>query len=157
MLTFVQANKPAGWYRFEGVKENLPTEMIPPPFNLKEDSGNKNPVNGQDLRRLGYPDGKVTRSNQSVTYDQEGWGGFHYQVNVQWKQHNNMVEGCWSVSSHYLEKPKIPAINNVEKIFRKGFDQALQENETWWKNYWSASSVSLPDTILEKQIGRAHV
>ena len=53
---------------------------------LKDRSGIDNSHSGQDLRLLGYPTGEIIKENNSITYNQKGWGGFKYQVNVRWQQ-----------------------------------------------------------------------
>jgi len=154
LLTFVQADRSVGWYRFEGLKERITTDLIEPAYNLSDDSGIDSPVSGQDLRRLGYPKGKLTSTEQSIDYNQEGWGGFHYQINVQWQYDKNILEGCWSISSHYpdLEKPELlPANTIVSRSLESGFENSLLNHQLWWKDYWAKSSISIPDSILEKQ------
>ena len=56
--------------------------LVPPAYNTKGGNEVESPVSGQDLRRLGYPEGKVVEENNSITYVQEGWGGFTYEVSV---------------------------------------------------------------------------
>lgn len=82
LLTFVHATDQAGWFRFEGVENNLTPVLVPPAYNLEGNSGANNPVTGQDLRRLGYSKGEVKSDKNRITYTQEGWGGFKYQVHV---------------------------------------------------------------------------
>lgn len=151
LLSFVEADQPVGWFRFEGMGDSVSIRLIHPPYNLKGKAAADNPVTGQDLRRLGYAKGKMIRKDHSITYDQRGWGGFHYQINVQWKTRKGVTEGCWSVSAHYPGKPQKKAKETVSKQFKRRFFMALQDHIKWWDHYWSASSVRLPDTILEKQ------
>jgi len=152
MTTFVQAGNKVGWYRFEGVDNKVQTEIIAPPYSLESDSGDQDPITGQDLRRLGYPKGTIKKSDHSMTYDQEGWGGFHYQISVQWKQKKDVLEGCWSISSHYPDKKQKPeAIESVKTNFISGYTEALQHQKRWWQDYWAKSSICIPDSVLEKQ------
>ncbi len=66
LLTFVHATDPIGWYKFEGLTNALPYTLIPPAYNLIGKSESESPVTGQDLRRLGYPEGKVVKSENTV-------------------------------------------------------------------------------------------
>ena len=151
LLAFVHATEPVGWYRFEGLENPLPYELIPPAYNLKGQSEAENPVTGQDLRRLGYPEGSVVKGPGSITYDQEGWGGFRYQVNVT-DNNSDAMEGCWSISSEFpgWEK-KSSAKEVVGNTLRTGIDKALKSHRNWWHNFWAQSSIEVPDKILQKQ------
>ena len=98
LLTFVHATEPVGWYRFEGLDNLLPYELIPPAYNVLGKNESENPVTGQDLRRLKYSEGKVSKNENSITYEQEGWGGFKYKTDVTAGMNNGAMEGCWSIS-----------------------------------------------------------
>lgn len=148
LLTFVHATKPVGWYRFEGLDKPLPYDLIPPSYNLTGKSEAESPVTGQDLRRLGYREGTVSREHNSLTYIQEGWGGFKYQVNVT----NGALEGCWSISSDLpglKEKPLAKAV--VGKNLDTGMALSFRSHTDWWDNFWAKSSILVPDEILQKQ------
>ena len=151
LTTFVQADQPVGWYRFEGLKESLLPEIVPPSYHPEGDV-NVGPGRGQDLRRLGYPKGNLTKTNASLSYLQEGWGGFTYDINTQWKNEMHILEGCWSVSAHYPDKPEVPGAKEIVSRQRQtGFKKAVIDQKLWWKDYWSKSSLNLPDSILERQ------
>jgi alpha-L-fucosidase 2 len=152
LFTFVHATDPVGWYRFEGLTEDIVPQLIAPAYNKEGVDEATNPVTGQDLRRLGYPKGEITSTINSTTYNQEGWGGFKYQIHVGWQKHDNVVEGCWSISSRFPDWKETPLAHDVvKKTKSEGYNQALDSHLAWWKNYWGASSISLPDSLLEKQ------
>ena len=152
LLTFVHATEPIGWYRFEGLENALPYSLIPPPYILKGESAAENPVTGQDLRRLEYPEGTVDKKQNSITYTQEGWGGFKYQVNVEGKHNNDIVQGCWSISSEFPSWEKKPtATEVVSKNITVGINDAYLSHLNWWKKFWNKSAIQIPDTILQKQ------
>ncbi len=92
--TCVNAVNPIGWFRFEGVEKNLIPELITPAYNIEGESAADNSLTGQDLRRLGYPRGEVIREGNSITYEQEGWGGFRYQINVRWRIRETLLRGA---------------------------------------------------------------
>ncbi|MDN5214990.1 hypothetical protein QQ020_23115 [Fulvivirgaceae bacterium BMA12] len=152
LLTFVHATEPVGWYRFEGLEKPLSYTLIPPAYNLKGQSEAESPVTGQDLRRLGYKEGKVARQQNSITYSQEGWGGFKYQVHVSGSDHNDAVEGCWGVSSEFPGwGKKASAQQTVATNLAYGKDKAFNSHKDWWNNFWAKSSIEVPDEILQKQ------
>jgi alpha-L-fucosidase 2 len=152
LVVFVHATEPVGWYRFEGVKQVINTEIVTPPYSVKDDSGDESPVTGQDLRRLDYAAGSIEMSEKSVTYNQEGWGGFEYQIHAKWEEQENDLSGCWSISSEYpdWEKQK-RATTVVNHSFSKGFKKNFNSHSNWWKQFWEKSSINIPDSVLLKQ------
>lgn len=152
LLTFVHADDQVGWFRFEGLKDDLQPVIIPPAYKLDGESDVESPVTGQDLRRLGYKKGKVIQDKDQITYTQEAWGGFKYQVNVSWKRTKGVLEGCWSISSEFpgWEK-KTKALEIVKNQMEKGIFESFVTHRQWWLNFWSKSSINLPDSLLEKQ------
>lgn len=152
LLTFVHATEPVGWYRFEGLEAALPFNLIPPPYILKGESAAESPVAGQDLRRLEYPEGTVDKKQNAITYNQEGWGGFKYQVNVEGKHSNNTMQGCWSISSEFPGWEKKPSATEVvSKNVTVGIGDAYLSHLNWWKKFWSKSAIQVPDSTLQKQ------
>ena len=153
LQTFVSADQPTGWFRFEGVTENFVPVLLPPKYQKEVASGAESPVTGQDLQRLGYTQGKVTKEANKLTYRQKGWNGFEYEVAVTWKNTGKTLTGAWTISSTFSEKEgAAPANNQISKILKKSsFEAAFQAHTGWWKNYWNKSSISLPDSVLEKQ------
>src|SRR5690606_28229533 len=82
LKTFVHASEPVGWFRFENIPGDIIPELVPPPYQGKSsgNSGAADPVAGDDLSRLGYPEGTLRRGQNEIIYAQEGWGGFVYRV-----------------------------------------------------------------------------
>lgn len=150
--TFVNATSPVGWFRFKGIRNEVVPELIPPQYNLEGESGEESPVTGQDLRRLGYPKGEINKKGNSVIYNQTGWGAFKYQVNVRWRVQKDAIEGCWSISSEFPEWDKqIPAETVTASAFKDGFSNQSASHKKWWNNFWSQSSITIPDSVLSKQ------
>jgi alpha-L-fucosidase 2 len=152
LQTWVDAGSPVGWFRFEGIGNELIPQLIAPAYNLEGESGVENSLTGQDLRRLGYPKGEVVRDENSITYNQEGWGGFRYQISVRWEKKGNITEGCWSISSEYPGWEKqVMASNQSAAAISEGFDKKFDKHQAWWSNFWLQSDITLPDSILTKQ------
>lgn len=151
LTTFVHATEPVGWYKFENIPEPLQLELVSPAYNRKGD-GKKVDQSMSDLDQLGYPQGEIEKGDNSYTYNQKGWGDFTYQIHTQWKTVENSLEGCWSVSSAntgWEAKPN--AQKMVQKSMKSGMDVSAKEHQKWWDNYWAQSSISIPDSLLEKQ------
>ena len=152
LKTFVHATLPAGWFRFENITADISLDLVPPRYEGPVISAGGS-VDGDDLSRLGYTQGEVTRKNNSLTYRQQGWGGFYYEISVQWKRHSDStLTGVWSISSHYPDGEKSAAASEATQHgVRRGFKGDLAGHLLWWKNFWSKSSIHIPDSILEKQ------
>lgn len=149
---FVDASQPFGAFRITGISSDIIPKMMVPDYNKSSKRSGKNVVSGQGLAKLGYAKGIVHQDAHHITYIQQGSNGFHYEVGVSWTQKGDILEGIWSIAS-YAAKDKR---NNVaEKICNEkllqGYAQLLLPHERWWKNFWSKSSVSVPDTLLQKQ------
>jgi len=151
--TFVHAENQAGWFRFTNVPQGFAPQIIPPQYKKQYESGVDSPVTGQDLQRLGYEQGKVSSDPGKQVYRQKGWNGFEYEVAVVWKNSGNNFSGVWSISSSFSEKEggKPAGILVTEMSNQSNFDETFKTHGNWWQNYWAKSSVSLPDSILEKQ------
>jgi alpha-L-fucosidase 2 len=148
----VHATEPVGWYQFEGLSKPLSYKLIPPAYNTPGVSLEDNPVAGQDLRRLKYPEGKITKKENSATYLQSGWGGFKYQVHTEHKIHAKAVTGSWSISSEFPAWDKTPrAMDVVLKKMEEGVPSAFESHTNWWNEFWSKSALNIPDVILQKQ------
>ena len=108
---------------------------------------------GDDLARLGYKQGKVSRQGNTITYQQQGWGGFTYEISVSWRRVNaTTVEGAWSISSHYPGQQVKPAAGSMVKAtLQRGYASDLDSHAAWWKQFWSQSAIRVPDSLLEKQ------
>jgi len=152
LQTFISAEKTTGWFRFSGLKESLGFGLIPPAYTFQGDTAADNSHSGQDLRLLGYPAGESWAEKNHTMYKQEGWGGFKYQVSLRFNESKGITEGCWSISSEYPGWEKqIPANEQTVASMNAGFSEELKKHKEWWHNYWSQSSISIPDTILSKQ------
>lgn len=149
LTSFVHATKPIGYFRFENIKD-FSINLLAPKYEGAIDKNAGGSVAGDDLARLGYKQGKVIRTGQSYVYEQEGWGGFKYQVSVNWKLVSaGVIEGYWAISAHYVGKPKPKATAILQTT--QSYAQSLISHQDWWKNFWAKSSIDLPDATLEKQ------
>lgn len=148
MQTFVHATEPIGWFVFHNLKTELEPTLITPVYQKAEVSGEASPVTGQDLQRLGYEQGKVTCQGNQIVYHQQGYGDFSYDVVVNWKREGSTLYGSWSVTSSLSDDR---AAKEVEEAMQRGLTSDYQTHMNYWKHYWAQSSVSLPDSILQKQ------
>jgi hypothetical protein len=152
LKTFVHATKPLGWFRFENLPDGVTPELVAPRYEGESKTTN-DPVRGSDLSRLGYKQGPIKRGNNEISYEQMGSDSFRYKINVRWKRINGTtVEGVWSISSKY---PKKKSSGDASAVTRAaivhGYGTDFPSHVSWWKSFWSKSSIQIPDTLLEKQ------
>jgi len=151
MESFVHAIDPVGWFKFTNVDADFKPELIAPRYQgAVQVSGD--PVGGDDLSRLGYKKGEIIIAEHAITYIQPGWNGFSYLVSVQWRQAGSLVEGTWSISSRIPGKKPAPSSTTmVSRSLKHGYDTDLKSHTAWWEQYWTASSIRIPDKPIEKQ------
>lgn len=152
LKTFVHATQPVGWIRLENLKGKFEPSLVAPKYqgNVTSPGGS---VEGDDLSRLGYSQGKIIREGNTIIYEQEGWGGFKYEIALSWRRINNTtVEGVWSISSQYPDKKINPTASSVVKIsMHRGYGSDIKSHFSWWKKFWDQSAIHIPDSLLDKQ------
>jgi alpha-L-fucosidase 2 len=152
---YIHAVNQVGYFGFENLpteasaKEGLNNEMIPelmiPNYNSGISGGSGNSVEGQGPERLGYRQGTIVKTKNSIRYHQPTWNGNYYEVLVQWfSLPGNTIVGQWTISNN---KPAVLIKPNFKLKEPTGWPSHLK----WWNDYWNRSSVSIPDPILERQ------
>ena len=149
LQVFVHATQQIGVFRFQNLKQPIIPELIPPIYKNNEVGKVGNSVEGQSLQRLGYEQGNIKRTSNSISYVQKGSLGFKYQVQVNWIQNGDELFGVWNISSSAEKKSDAHKI--CMAAINSGFDNLYNTHKNWWKEFWSRSSVTLPEKDLEKQ------
>lgn len=140
--TFVHATRPIGWFRIENLQSNFEPRIEPPPYNTPGKTGSGS-VEGDDLNRLGYEQGKISKSPYTQVYIQKGWGGFGYSVAFNFKKTGGAIEGTWVVeTNNFTTNFKNPA---------SSYEYEFISHKKWWQNFWLKSSLKVPNEQLEKQ------
>ncbi len=98
---FIDAAEQSGWFRFENLSSDLIPVLVPPAYNSDETTGEKNIRSETNLTALDYDEGSIEKSNNRITYNQKGWGGFEYTIDLKWERGRNQLTGCWSISSEF--------------------------------------------------------
>jgi len=151
---YVHASKQQGYFGFENLPSGQADKIIAaitPHLSIPNYTGDSNQIEndnshaGEGLQKLGYNKGVVTKRENAVLYHQPTYNGHYYEVLIQWKKFpGNKLIGTWAISS---DKPCTLPILNTKLTEPTGWDS----HTNWWKNFWSKSSVSIPDTLLQKQ------
>jgi len=144
-LNYIHATNQVGYFGFE----NLPSidmipELIIPAYNTGSAGTSGNSVEGQGLQRLGYKKGTIKKGKDFIHYHQPTWQNNYYEVMIRWQKSGKKWIGQWTITSN---KPATLPILNLALKEPTGWPTHI----AWWKDYWSRSSVSLPDEQLEKQ------
>lgn len=148
LKTFVHASEPVGWFVFENLPDTVSPEIVAPRYGNPGDVADDNSHAGPSLGRLGYKQGNMQKEAGTATFRQEGWGGFSYDVTVRWEQKGNSLQGVWSLTSSVTEDR---ADRETADALKRGIEADYRSHKDYWDTYWAQSSVSLPDTILQKQ------
>lgn len=148
LQTFVHATQPVGWFVFENVSEDFTPDIIPPIYK-KDGKGNAgNTHAGPGLGRLGYEQGEIERGDNYIIYHQPGYKDFSYDVAVRWERRGTSLYGTWSITSSLSKEH---AESATSEAMRRGAKADYKTHCSFWKEYWAQSSVTLPDSVLQKQ------
>ncbi len=141
---YIHATKQVGYFSFENCMEDIIPEIQIPAYHSPSKKTIGSSVEGQGLEKLGYAEGSIEKGKNFLCYHQPTWNGNYYEVLVQWTKLARGMIGQWTITQN--KKAQLPSINLALKE-PTGWDNHI----AWWKDYWSRSSISIPDTILEKQ------
>lgn len=142
METYVSAISNNGVFVLRNFKGDLDVDIIPPTYNSGKKGSQGNSVEGQGLEKLGYAKGYLIKGKRALQYYQPCYGGMSYVVSVNLMYEKSEVRGHWTI---------LKMNNNIPDQSSKSFDTTKVSHIKWWNDYWSRSSVSLPDKLLERQ------
>jgi alpha-L-fucosidase 2 len=147
---FIHAEEDVGWFRFSGLEKELEPVLLAPAYTGEgEVSGEADQARGS-LTRLGYPEPRMEEGDRRQVYRQETSLGNGYEVFVQWRHPSpGEVEGSWSISPGDRNRPP-DARGPVVEAMDRGWLQDLRDHRSWWNSYWARSSVTLPDSVIER-------
>lgn len=156
MISFVDAASSYGWIKIEGLDKKIIPQMDPPPFTSEKikDQSNSGPE-GNDLMRLGYPAPIVTRNDNEMIYTQKCYDDREFKIIVKWEYTDRSLYCAWTITTtnpyplYKQSKELMP-----DDISPAEFERQLTGHSAWWENFWSKSSVQIPDKLLEAQYYR---
>ncbi|MCR4922179.1 MAG: glycoside hydrolase family 95 protein [Bacteroidaceae bacterium] len=150
LQTFIQADRPVGWFVFRNVAEDFHLQLVPPAYQSGQSVGNGG-LGDTALDLLGYEQGEVTQEGDFITYHQKGWADFYYDVAVGWQRKGNDIVGAWSITSSLVGEN---AADEVKRALGQGVRKAYSRHLDYWQPYWSQSVVCVPDTVVQRQYDR---
>jgi len=118
----------------------------------RKKTGTSGPSSGGSINKLGYPEAKKGRSGRAQWYIQQAAGGLKYCVYLQSKQINNETLLAISITSTNDATDFLSlASQRCVAALQKGYEDIHKTHVQWWKKFWEQSSVSIPDTAIQKQ------
>jgi hypothetical protein len=148
---FVHAVEPVGMIRITP-RAAVSLKLVAPAFAGKVEEPAAGGIGAGDLRQLGYPAPEESAGETWRAYAQQGAQGFRYAVHVAWRESADGWLAAFSVASSFEgSNPLALALRRVEKALAAGFQAMFASHARWWEAYWQASSVRLPNPILERQ------
>ena len=144
---YIHATEPIGYFEIRAKQiDKLIPQLLPHQYEAKGNGATSvSVVEGQHLARLGYKQGLLKNSAQRQLLHQPTYENNYYEVELEWRRSGkDKLIGMWTVSNNRKA--------DVSKKMNKKSEQALENSHlSWWNKYWSQSSVSLPDTLLQRQ------
>ncbi len=142
---YIHATRQVGYFGFENISEEIIPELIIPNYNAGNVGKTGNSVAGQSPERLGYEKGTVKKGYDYILYHQPTWKNNYYEVLVKWFMFpGKRIIGEWTITTN--QPASLPALNVLIKE-----PTGWPSHIAWWNDYWKRSSVSIPDSILERQ------
>lgn len=151
VAVFVHATEPVGMIRIDGAAEPK-LKLVAPAFSGSVREGAAGGIGAGDVAQLGYPAPQASTGETWQAYAQEGAEGFRFAVYAAWAKRDARWEAAWSVASNSEgADPLALARDRVTKALERGYAGMAQSHKEWWTNFWSKSSVRLPNRIVERQ------
>ena len=150
ITSYVHADFPVGWICISGPSAaNVTPRIVTPKYAPQNTAGtDDNSHAGQGLFSLGYPQGNIVSDKGHINYRQPGQEGFEYDVDVRYNVSGDTMVLVWSIGSTIggckAEKATAEAI-------KRGIDKDLASHRTYWDRFNGMSSISLPDSVLQRQ------
>ena len=142
---YVHATRQVGYFGFENTDEDIIPELIIPNYNTGNVGKTGNSVAGQGPERLGYQKGTIKKGFGYILYHQPTWKNNYYEVLIRWYQFpGKRIVGQWTITNNH--PVSLPALNVLHRE-----PTGWPSHISWWNDYWKKSSISIPDTILERQ------
>lgn len=147
LQSFVHATQPVGWFVVENAVDNFKPAIIPPVY-VQNVENKVNDHSEFGLSKLGYEKGKIRECGNKIVYEQTGWNNFRYKVAVKWERKGRKMIGIWSITSSDVKEDAEILVDNV---LEGGIGKSYLSHLDWWNNFYAQSSMTLPDSVIEKQ------
>lgn len=153
LTSFVSASSSYGWIKIEGLDKEIKPRIDPPPFTQEKINAQSNSgPEGNDLKRLGYPEPVIKENGNEIIYTQKCYDDYEFKIRAAWQYRNKTLYCMWTITTNkpyplFKESKTIAAKENMPQTFQSH----LNSHTNWWKKYWDKSSIQIPDSLLETQ------
>ena len=112
------------------------------------------------IGQLGYPPAEYGEDKGVKWFCQKTLESLEFGIflaikeltNEQICTNNKRIEIAYMVASNHDGQNWMDNTKNIlKKALNDGYDKVLKNHKMWWHNFWSKSSIDLPDKMLEKQ------
>ena len=142
---YIHATRQVGYFGFENITDDIIPELIVPNYNSGNTGKGSNSLSGQSLERLGYAKGTFKKGFDYILYRQPTWKNNYYEVLVKWYRFpGKKIVGQWTIANN--QPAFLPELNVLHRE-----PTGWPSHIAWWNDFWKRSSVSIPDSILERQ------
>lgn len=143
---YIHAVNQVGYFGFENLSDvTFIPELLIPNYNTGRTGTSGSSVEGLGLEKLGYKKGTITKTGNAIRYHQPTWQHDYYEVLVKWYHlPGDRLIGQWTITNN--QPASLP-----DPDFKLKEPTGWPSHNKWWSDYWSRSSVSLPDSQLERQ------
>jgi alpha-L-fucosidase 2 len=118
----------------------------------KNNGGDGGPGSGGSIDKLGYPDAVKGKSGNAQWYVQTAAEGLKYCVYVETKRSGNETLLAVTITSTKDTADFLSlARERCTSALQKGYNAIRAPHMQWWNAFWQKSSVSVPDTAVQKQ------
>ena len=149
--SFVHAREPFGMIRVRSGAD-IVARVIAPPFSGKVKNAASGSVTAGDLAQLGYPEPEEKSGGDWRAYTQQAGEGLRFAVLLSWRKRTGEWQAAWSVASSFERgDPLALAKSRAERALASGYDAMFASHRLWWGEFWSKSSLRLPNKTLERQ------
>jgi alpha-L-fucosidase 2 len=145
---FVHATEPVGMVRIAGTAPEQ-VRLLAPAFGAAKTGQTPKPG---ELGLLGYPAPKISEGENWQAYTQNGSEGFRYAAFLEWRVTPAGRVMAWSVcSSLEAADPLVRARAKARAALDRGFDSMLASHSEWWRRFWLAAGIRVPNPVVERQ------
>jgi len=104
----------------------------------------------QSLSSLGYEKAKEG-ADESTRWMLQKTAGSAHAVVAGWKKQDSTIEMAIAITSQADgEDPLAIGRRRVEDGLELGFDELFKEHRVWWADFWSSSSVRVPEESIQR-------
>ncbi len=145
---FYSAASPVALLRIPGPE---PAGFSLIPSGARKDGGNAGPSSGGAVARLGYPPAKTGQEGRAQWYVQEAANGLQYCACLEIRRVGKETLVAVTVTSTN-DDPDLLALARRRCVaaLDKGYAAMLEPHASWWRQFWSQSSLAVPEPDIQK-------